>query len=111
MVAAGDLDRRVQVRRKTLIDDGLQRSEVWADHGSPIWARREDVSDGERSRAGVTDARLLTRFTVRHDAFAATLTPFDRVTEGGRVFEIVGIKEVGRRAFLEITAASAAVAP
>ena len=44
------------------------------------------------------------RFVVRSSSLTRTLTPKDALVEGGRTFEITGIKELGRLDFLEITA-------
>lgn len=105
---AGALDRRVQFRRAALVDNGLERVETWADYGSHVWAARKDVSDAERLRAHEVQAHITTRFTVRWSPFTAGVTPKDRLVEAGREYDISGIKEIGRREFLEITAAARA---
>jgi SPP1 family predicted phage head-tail adaptor len=105
---AGPLDRRLQFRRATITDDGLAKSETWADHGSPVWAAKADVSDGERWRAGEVAAHITTRFRVRWSLFTAGITPKDRLACEGRSYDITGIKEIGRREGLEITAAARA---
>lgn len=101
---AGELNRRLQFQRFTAVDDGLQMVEAWADHGSPIWAGRKDVSDSERVAAGWLEATSVARFTVRSSSFTRGLTPKDRLTTEGRDYDIQGIKELGRRDWLEITA-------
>lgn len=101
---AGNLDRRIQIRRSIAIDDGLQMVESWADYGAPIWAARKDVSDGERAAAGWIEATSVARFTVRSSTFTRGLTPKDRIAAEGRGYDIQGIKELGRRDWLEITA-------
>jgi head-tail adaptor len=53
-------------------------------------------------------ANITTRFVVRYSAFSAGITPVDRLTCEGQEFDIVGIKQIGRRDFLEITAAARA---
>jgi SPP1 family predicted phage head-tail adaptor len=106
MTAAGDLDRRVQFRRSSLVDDGVSKVEVFADHGTPVWASKRDLSDGERWRAAEVQAGVTTRFVVRWSGFAAGLTPKDRLVCEGREYEITGTKEIGRREFVEITTAS-----
>lgn len=104
---AGDLDRLVQFRRASLSDDGFTSIETFADHGSPVWAKKADLSDGERLRAGEVSAVITTRFTVRYSAFSADLTPKDELSCEGRTYAIFGIKEVGgRRRWLEITCSS-----
>lgn len=103
------LDRRVQFRRAALVDNGLEEVETFANHGSPVWASKADVSDGERWRSGEVQAHITTRFQVRYSAFSAGLTPKDRLVCEGMEYDISGIKEVGpRRTRLEITAAARA---
>lgn len=109
----GELDRRVQFLRGTMADDGLSSSLQWnaadvtADHhGTPVWAKKKEISDGERWRAGSVEANLTTRFVVRWSNFTAALTAKDRLICEGVMYNIVGIKEIeGRRQWLEITAA------
>lgn len=103
-MSAGKLDRRIQFERFTLTDDGFQQVEGFADYGSPVWASKQDVSDGERVRAGEISAVLTARFQVRSSAFSRSVTPKDRITYDGSTFEIFGIKEIGRNKMLEITA-------
>lgn len=106
---AGKLDSLVQFRRATTTDGGFGVSETWADHGSPVWAEKKDVSDGERWRAGEVAAHITCRFVVRWSEFARAITPADRLVCDGVEYNIAGIKEVGtRRAWLEITAAARA---
>lgn len=105
---AGPLDRRVQFLRLTLVDDGLSSAETWAEHGSPVWASKKDVSDGERWRAGEVFANITTRFQVRYSAFSEGITPKDRIVCETVEYDIVGKKEIGRREGYEITAAARA---
>lgn len=101
---AGKLDRRVQFQRSTLTDNGLEDVQTWADHGLPVWASKTDVSDGERLRADQVSANLTARFVVRWSSFTADLTAKDRIIYAGETFDIFGIKGIGRREGLEITA-------
>lgn len=106
MTAACHLDRRIQFRRATLSDDGMAQVETWTDHGSPVWAQKKEVSDGERWRAGEVAAHVTARFVVRWSSFSSDLSPKDRLVCEGREYDITGIKEgEGRRQWLEITAA------
>lgn len=105
-LSAGELDRRVQFQAVTTTDDGYAEVEAWANVGSPRWAKRQDVSDGEKYRAQANISELLTRFTVRSDSLTRSLTTRDRLTSEGTLFHIVGIKEIGRREYMEITAAA-----
>ena len=100
---AGKLDRRITIRRKAVTNGPLGTSEAWATLGT-IWAARKDVSDGEKAAAGTVMSTLAARFTVRSSEMTRGIRPADTITEGRLVFDIVGIKELGRRDYLEITA-------
>ena len=100
---AGDLDRRITIRRKTVMNGPLGATEAWAPLGT-IWAARRDVSDGEKAAAGTVMSTLAARYTVRSSEMARGIRPADTISEGRLTFDIVGIKEVGRRDYLEITA-------
>ena len=107
-MAAGKLDRRAQFLRATVIDNGVEQVEAFASHGGAVWASKDDISDGERWRAGEVAAHITTRFQVRSSAFTRGLTPKDRLTCAGVTYDISGIKEIGRQQMLEITAAARA---
>lgn len=104
-MTAGTLDRRLRIQRATQTHDGLSTVETWANYGAAIWGARTLLTDGERWRAQAVQATATARFTVRWSAFAAGITTKDRIVCEGQTFDITGIKEIGRRAFLEITAA------
>lgn len=99
MTTAGDLDRRITLERRLPIDDGFQEVESWAGF-AVVWASHTAVSDGEKWAAGAARADITARFRIR---FRTDITTKDRVRYQGRPFNIVGMKEVGRREFLEIT--------
>lgn len=99
MSGAGDLDRRISIERKTLIDNGYEETEAWAPVAT-LWASYSAISDGERFSAGADRADITARFRVR---YRADITTKDRVSYAGQSFDIVAVKEVGRRQFTEIT--------
>ncbi|MGQ3041109.1 MAG: head-tail adaptor protein [Brevundimonas sp.] len=101
---AGKLDRRLSILRAGLVDDGFQTVPGDFETVATLWASREDISDGERGRASGVSATATSRFQVRHSTTAAAITPQDRLSEGGQTFDILGIKQLGRRIGLEITA-------
>lgn len=101
------LDRRIQVLRAELIDDGYQtRPGPFEPLGTPIPGSRRDVADAERFAAGTIMATLTSRFIVRHTTFSAQIKPSDRLSVDGSEWGIVGIKQIPhpRRFWLEITA-------
>ncbi len=105
-VNSGELNRRIQMQRLVKIPDGRGGvDEVWSDLGSPLSARRLDVSDKERRSGGGWDNLLVSRFVVRATSFTTSIRRTDRLVHEGTIFDIDGIKEVPPgRAFLEITA-------
>lgn len=105
------LDRRIQFRRGTVSDDGYHADLRWSvehpdadDLGAPVWGSRADGTDAEGPGAGTIQATMVSRFVVRSSPFTRSITPKDRLVEGGMVFDIVGIKQIGLRNALEITA-------
>lgn len=100
---SGARDRRITLQRRGgLVDAFGHEVESWADLGM-VWAERLDISDGERWRAAGVAAAISTRFRVLRSAVTAGLTPKDRIASEGMVFDIQGIKQIGRQGF-EITA-------
>lgn len=100
----GTLDRRIQVRRAAIAAGPRGAVETWADHGAPVWAARRDISDRERLRAAQAEASVTTRFVLRWSDFAAGITAADALLCEGRLYVIRGIRERGRRAWIEISA-------
>lgn len=105
------LDRLVQVTRFEVQGRDPAGGLVgeWLLIGDPIPASRTDVSDRETFVAGLQDNKLMTRFVVRATDTTRAIRRSDKLDHEGIRFRIEGIKEVPspRRAFLEITAASA----
>ncbi|ABN75753.1 head-tail adaptor protein [Cereibacter sphaeroides] len=98
-------DRLVQFLRAPLVEDefGSAPGPIAA-LGAPVRGSKLDVSDRERWQAGEIAASVTTRFRVRWSPFTAGITPRDSLECEGLVYEIVGVKEVGRRVEIEITA-------
>lgn len=102
---AGKLDRRISIERALVTIDAAGGEERdWYTHAT-VWAEVLPVSDGERWRAQEVAASVTTRFRIR---WGAGVEVTDRIAYDGRVYEIVGVKEIGRREGQEITAAARA---
>ena len=105
---AGAMDRRITLERfAETRDEYNEPVRAW----SPLatrWASYEPLSDGERFRASETAANASARFVIRWSTAVADLNPRDRLVFEGKTFDIVHVKEVGRRKGLEITAAARA---
>jgi head-tail adaptor len=69
-----------------------------------VWAEKLDISDGERLRGEQVGASITTRFRVLYSPVYADLNAKDALLLEGRRYDIVGVKEIGRREGLEITA-------
>lgn len=97
---AGKLDRRVTIERATVVlDDFGGEVTTWTALAT-VWASYEPVSDGEKWRAAEVAATVTARFRIRW-GFDVKVT--DRLIFDGRVFDIIGVKEIGRREGQEIT--------
>lgn len=100
-------DRAVQFLRAEVVDDGFQtRQGDYRPHGPRCWAAKSEISDAEKFSAGSVVPSLQARFRLPWSSFAAGIAHTDRISCEGRVYAIVGIKEIGRRAALEFTTAS-----
>lgn len=101
---AGARDRRIRIERANLTKGPMNEDiETWVLFAQP-WAEKLDISDGERVRAKEVAANISTRFQVLWTPRLGEMTPRDRIVLGTLIYEIVGIKEVGTRDVLEITA-------
>jgi SPP1 family predicted phage head-tail adaptor len=101
---AGPLDRRITIERwGAEIDDFGGEIVEWL-HVATVWASAEDIRDSERYRAQQVGSDVTTRFRVRWRYSIEQLNPKDRLHYGGRVFNIVATKGIGRKEGIEITA-------
>jgi SPP1 family predicted phage head-tail adaptor len=108
---AGRLDRRISILRATGAADSFnEQVETWGTL-AVVWAHAAPVQDAERQRAGETLASKSYRFTIRYSSDVADIDPRDRVVFDGRTYDVSGIKELGRREGLEITATARAETP
>ncbi|TDK35202.1 head-tail adaptor protein [Rhizobium deserti] len=104
---AGDLDRRIALHRQVQSGtDGMnQLVYTWQEIASR-WARKRDVSDGEKYASNQVAGVLMSRFVVRKDSVTRAVAVTDRISYDGATWEIFGIKDLddGRDRFIEITA-------
>ena len=70
------------------------------------WASFMPISDGERLANGGISSNLMGRFQIRYSALTSSLTPKDRLQMDGLIYDIIGIKQIAYRQWLEITAAT-----
>lgn len=100
----GSLDRRITLQRATVTTDSFNNPvQTWATLVT-VWASKLDVRDSERVAAKEVGAEIGTRFQIRWSETVRDLNPKDRLVYADRTYEIVNVKEVGRREGLEISA-------
>jgi SPP1 family predicted phage head-tail adaptor len=105
---AGALDRRIVLQRATFApNDFNEPVATWSDLIT-VWAAVYQVTDVEQFRAQEIGAEVTTRFTIRYSSGVADLGPTDRVAFDGREYNITGVRELGRREWLEIRAVARA---
>jgi head-tail adaptor len=101
----GKLDREIQILKHNGGRNPLgERIRDAHDPGATYPASHSPVSDGERLRSGQVEAVSVARFVIRWSVIAATITGEDRLRFAGADWSISGIKEIGRKRWLEITA-------
>lgn len=100
----GELDRRIQVLKRGHGKNTLGERQTGLTPDQWLWAKHSPVSDGERLRAGKSEAVSVSRFVVRYGAYSASITHQDRLSHDSAEWRIVGIKELGRRRWIEFTA-------
>lgn len=105
---AGELDRRVTLQARALTKNAFNEDvESWPDFAT-VWASYQPVRDAERFRAAEVAASITARFQIRWATALRGLDPTWRLTFDGRSFDIVAVKEIGRREGLEISATARA---
>ncbi|EJL23974.1 head-tail adaptor protein [Novosphingobium sp. AP12] len=104
----GELNRRISIWRAETVDDGTATVEGEPAEIGKRWAKKQDVSDGERLRASQQGQELATRFTVLSDSLTRTITGKDILMCEGVSFQVVGTKDIGARRHdgIEITCSS-----
>ncbi|MFC4216446.1 phage head closure protein [Pseudophaeobacter arcticus] len=84
-------------------DAGEMVATEWQE-GRKAWASYTPVSDGERLQAAAVQQKADARFVVRWHPGLAGVDGENRLRFDGTDWHITGIKEIGRRRGLEITA-------
>lgn len=107
-VTAGKRDRNITLQRYAVsYNEDNEPIEGWADLAT-VKAAVNYVSDAEKVRAAEVGASITVRFQIAYSTTAADLNAKDRVLFEGRLFDIAGVKPLGRREGFEISAAAAA---
>lgn len=102
---ASSLDRRILIQKPIKERDQFNNLVItgWTNFIS-VRASKKDVSDSEKIAAQEVGAEITTRFQVRWNSLIANVDAKDQLICEGKTYQIVGIKELGRRLGREITA-------
>jgi SPP1 family predicted phage head-tail adaptor len=102
-------NREIVIQRATVTQDpgSGENVETWADLAT-VWAEMMPLSDGERVKAAEVSAEITTRFRILWSSTVSTVNPKDRLTFDGKTWDIWGVKELGYREGIEITASARA---
>jgi SPP1 family predicted phage head-tail adaptor len=94
---AGKLRHRVTLQRKTSTRDAAgQHIEPWTDLGT-VRASIEPLSGIERLDGGAEYAESTVRVRMRHSSLTGSLTPADRLSYGGQVYDIQNVANLWER--------------
>lgn len=109
---SGPRDRRILIERRTYTLDSFGGEVVtWVSLGTR-WASSLPVKDGERFGNQEAIATITHRFQILWEsAIWAQIDPRCRITFDGRLYDIVAVKEIGRRDGIEISATARAEGP
>lgn len=107
--SAGSLDRRITIQRHQQTGTNPFNEPIYSwTTLATVWSARQDVSDAETFAAGQVGSSLRTRFVIRANSTTKTVTPTDRISYDGAIWNIKGVKEGDkgdmRGRFIEITA-------
>lgn len=106
MIGAGELDRRITILRPgAATHNGWELVPGAMTPVATVWARRRDISDGERTRGNIDSALVVARFVIR---WRADIDHACAIDHDGLHFQVVAVKELGRREWLELTASAEA---
>lgn len=107
---SGPRNRRITIERRTYTTDSFGGEIVaWIEVGSGWWVSSLPVKDSEAFRNSEATATITHRFQMLWSATAwAEIDPRCRITFDGRLYDVVAVKEIGRRDGIEISATARA---
>lgn len=104
-VVAGRMNRRISLMRSTKTQGPLAATLSWV-LLARVWAEIIPVSDMEKIRASEVYSNLSARFVIHWSQAVANLDTKDQLIFDGRTYDINGVRELGLRDGLEITASA-----
>lgn len=106
---AGAMDRRVTLMRYSVsFNADNEPVESWVADASPVWASWRRASARETLAAAQVQAVVSDVFEIRYSAVVSNLNAKDRLSYGGRTYDIAAVTEIERREGLRIDASARA---
>ena len=101
MLNAGQMDRLIVIQRSTATRDTVgQEIVTWSTHAT-VWAHVTPIGGSELLKNQRDVAPLTSKFVIR---YISTITEKDRISYDSRYWDILAIRELGRREGMELTA-------
>jgi SPP1 family predicted phage head-tail adaptor len=103
---AGKLDRRLTLQRQVLVETPPfnERVPTWVDVAE-VWAQQRPNRGAERFSAQEINGEAVMTFHIR---YRTDVTVKDRIAFEGRLWNILDVREIGRRVVTEIDAVARA---
>lgn len=102
-MVTGPMDRILTIQQKTVTADGQGAAvESWATLKS-IWAERRELKLKERLQAEQVNLKITCSYFSQYNS---DITEKMRAIEGSQTFEIIGVREIGRKQGTELICAT-----
>jgi len=99
MLNPAKMDRQIVLQRRTVAQDAYgEEIETWSTLDT-VWAQRVELKGSEQWQARQVIANIEAKYRIH---WREGLTPVDRFTEDGRVFDVHSAIEMGRREAIEL---------
>lgn len=101
---AGKYDRSIRIGKYSVTPNEVNEDVLTFNWLSSRPASISPISDGERFRSDELGSQAAVRFRTRWDSSSSTINTKDKILCEEKEYEILGVKEIGRRKEVEITA-------
>ena len=96
---AGKLDKRISLQRRSVVRDTFGSGNESFSNLGTVWAEVRGVSGKEFFESRIENAEDVLEFKIR---YREDLSRVDRVVYNGQIYDIINIKEIGRKVGLTL---------
>jgi SPP1 family predicted phage head-tail adaptor len=101
-IRAGKLDRRIVIQGKVIvISDSGEEQVTWSQLAN-VWAEKVESTGAERYAAQQLIGRAMSTFRFRWNQATSQVTAGHQILYNGRAYDILDVREIGRREGLEV---------